>query len=310
AYLADIARPEIGLVTNVSEAHLGGFGDVATTAKTKGELFDSLPANGIAVMNRDDRFFDYWQQRFCEQRSGDKVWSFSLADARADFFAGSIELLPEGSRFTISSQRMPEHWSLQVSLPLLGEHNILNAVACVALCKSLNIDDAIIQQGLAEVEAESYRLQRCEACTHLHLYDDSYNANPASMLAALETVAGLHRMHAGQDDSAQQVAVFGDMAELGDRASALHRQVGAQAAELGYTALFAVGEFANEYIAGFKEQGGERAAAFDSLAALAGKLAGPEFADATVLVKGSRAAAMESLAHLLSQPIDAGADPC
>ncbi|MBT8138717.1 MAG: UDP-N-acetylmuramoyl-tripeptide--D-alanyl-D-alanine ligase [Gammaproteobacteria bacterium] len=310
AYLAKIARPEIGLVTNVSEAHLGGFGSVETTAKTKGELFDSLPENGIAVMNRDDRFFDAWYQRFCQRRSADGVWSFSLCDAQADFFTDSIQLLPNGSRFTIKSTRLASSWRLDVLLPLLGEHNIINAVACVALCKSMGLDDTLIEQGLAAVTPESHRLQYCESCTHLHLYDDSYNANPASMLAALETVANLQALQRNDAAPAERVAVFGDMAELGDGAAQLHQEVGAAAAALGYTQLLAVGDFAESYVAGFEANGGKRGEVADSIEALANILGGAEYAAATVLLKGSRAAGMDKLAELLCRPVSGGPASC
>lgn len=309
-YLAGIAQPHVGLVTNVSEAHLGGFGSIEATARTKGELFDALPRDGVAVMNREDRFFEQWQQRFCEQHAAHQVWSFALADPRADFYATEISEDASGSRFTVRSDRVRPGWQIPISLPLLGAHNVGNAVACITLCKALALEDEFIRAGLAAVQAESHRLQRCGACNELYLFDDSYNASPASMLAALQAVATLHRARvvntgAGSDASARDlhcIAVLGDMAELGERAATLHRQAGEQAAEHGYTLLFAIGAHAGQYLAGYEAAGGCGGRVLQSVEQLAACLQDEALRAATVLVKGSRVANMDRLVELLRLP--------
>lgn len=305
AYLASLAKPQIGLVTNVSEAHLGGFGDIAVTARTKGELFDALPADGIAIMNRDDHFYQQWYERFCEQHAPSQVWSFSVQSRRADVYASDIESDASGCSFTACSDRIADGWRLPVSLPLLGRHNVANALACIALCKALEVDDGVIAAGLAEVRSEAHRLQRVEAINDLQLYDDSYNASPASMHAALVSVAAFHAGRPG-GDPASCVAALGDMAELGEHAAALHRQVGEQAAAQGFGCLLACGEHAADYVDGFRRAGGAAAESLPSLEAIAERLQGERMRGATVLVKASRAARMERLVEQLAAGAVAG----
>lgn len=190
AYLTRIARPDIGVVTNISEAHLGRFGSLQITAQTKGEIYDSLPATGVAVINLDEPFASDWQARVHARTDAPSMLSFSLSDLAADIVASNVEADLSGVRFTASGDAISPGWSIEVSLQLLGKHNVANALGSIAVAKALHISDQAIVAGLGKLNAESGRLQRRGARNALTLIDDSYNANPAAMRAAIDTVVG------------------------------------------------------------------------------------------------------------------------
>ena len=273
-YLAGLAQPNIGVVTNASAAHLKGLGSVEGVAATKGELFTDLGGNDVAVINRDDRFFSYW----LDQARPARIISFGLhaeADVRLD--QQQVQT-PEGE------------FMLELNLP--GQHNQLNALAATAAALGLGIDLNTIALGLAQTRAEVGRLTRLSLSDQLTVLDDSYNANPASMRAALDVLAA---------QAGTSCVVIGDMAELADQADAEHVQIGRRARELGLDALFTLGPKACLAQAEFNGPG----RAFQDLEALIDALhaflESQRSETTTILVKGSRSLGMERVVAALQQ---------
>jgi UDP-N-acetylmuramoyl-tripeptide--D-alanyl-D-alanine ligase len=270
AYLAAIARPEVGLVNNIAPAHLERMGSLEGVAETKGALYQALPADGTAVINADDAFAEFFVGLAGTRRV--LRFGFDSADVRA----ADIEMQPDGSRFTLIT---PSD-SQRVRLPLPGRHNIANAMAASALAFALDVPLTTIVAGLENVNAVAGRLQRRKSAGGWHVIDDSYNANPGSASAAIATLAL---------QSGERWLVLGDMAELGANAAAMHAQIGEQARAAGIDKLFAVGTLSQNAARAF----GRGAQHFADQAQLIDALRAQLHAGVTVLVKGSRSSAME-----------------
>jgi len=271
AYLAAIARPEVGLVNNIAPAHLERMGSLEGVAETKGAMYQALPADGTAVINADDTFADF----FVGLAGSRRVLRFGF-DNGADVRADAIEMRADGSTFTL----ITPNGSQRVRLPLPGRHNIANAMAASALAFALDVPLTTIAVGLENVNAVGGRLQRRKAPGGWHVIDDSYNANPGSTGAAIATLAL---------QSGERWLVLGDMAELGASAAALHAQIGEQARDAGIDKLFAVGALSQNASRAF----GKNAQHFDDQAGLIAALRTALHPGVTVLVKGSRSSAME-----------------
>ena len=277
AYLAAIARPDIGLVTLIAPAHLARMGSIEGVAETKGALYQALPADGIAIINADDAFASF----FGGLAGARRQLRFGL-DQPADVGADIIEQRVDGSRFVLSTP----HGDAEVALPLPGRHNIANALAATAVALALEVPLETIVAGLEQVPGVAGRLRREVMGGGWTLIDDSYNANPSSMAAAIDTL-----LLAG----GERWLVLGDMAELGVDARALHAGIGARARERGVDRLFAVGPLGVATVEAFGA-GGEH---FDDKAALIAALKSRVHAGVTCLVKGSRSAGMEQVVAAL-----------
>ncbi len=276
AYLAAIARPEIGLVNNIAAAHLERMGSLEGIAATKGALYEALPAHGVAVINADDAFAGLFATLAAPRR----ILRFGLehpADVRAD----NLEI-GAPSRFTL---RLPQA-SVEVALPFAGRHNIMNALAAAAVAVALEVPATTIKQGLESAPQVKGRLIRHAMPGGWTLIDDSYNANPASTAAAIATLA---------QEPGEAWLVLGDMRELGAQAESLHAQTGALAKRSGIARLYAIGDLARAAAMAF----GAGAQHFSDQDALARALAGEASAGVTVLVKGSRGSAMERIVKAL-----------
>ncbi|HJU08969.1 MAG TPA: UDP-N-acetylmuramoyl-tripeptide--D-alanyl-D-alanine ligase [Rhodanobacteraceae bacterium] len=271
AYLAAIARPEVGLVNNIAPAHLERMGSLEGVAETKGAMYQALPADGTAVINTDDAFADF----FAGLAGSRRVLRFGF-DSDADLHAASMETRADGSTFTL----ITPDGSQRVRLPLPGRHNIANAMAASALAFALDVPLTTIVVGLENVNAVGGRLQRRKAPRGWHVIDDSYNANPGSAAAAIATLA----LQPGE-----RWLVLGDMAELGANAVALHAQIGEQARDAGIDKLFAIGALSQHAARAF----GTKAQHFNDQSQLIDALRAQLHAGVTVLVKGSRSSAME-----------------
>jgi len=277
AYLASIARPRIGLVNNIAPAHLERMHTLEGIAETKGAMYQALPPDGVAVINADDAFAMY----FTGLAGSRRKLRFGL-DAEADVSATDIALDAAGSRFTLKTPS----GNAQIHLPLPGRHNIANAAAAAALALAVDVPLDTIVAGLQEAEAVGGRLLRRESPQGWTLFDDSYNANPGSALAAVATLA----LQPGE-----RWLVLGNMGELGPDAAALHASIGRAAREQGIARLYTVGTLA----ANAAEVFGEGAQAFPDQAALIAALRGDLHANVNVLVKGSHASHMERVAAAL-----------
>ena len=278
-YLAAIARPDIGLVNIIAPAHLERMGSVEGVAETKGALYQALPADGVAIINADDAF-----ARFFSGLAGTRrVLSFGL-EHKADVGADIIEQRVDGSRFVLSTPI----GDAEVALPLSGRHNVANALAATAIALALDVPLATIVAGLEQASAVEGRLKREVMSGGWTLIDDSYNANPSSMAAAIDTLALA---------SGERWLVLGDMAELGADACALHAEVGAHARKRGIEHLFAVGPLTTAAVEAFGAQGEH----FENKPALIAALQSRLHSGVTCLIKGSHSAGMEQVVAELKQ---------
>ncbi len=225
--LTAIAEPRVGVVTNAFPAHLAGLGTVDGVAEAKGELYRGLPADGIVIANADDP-----RMLHRALKSGRRVLTFSGGGAKgADVSVlGVLSQDPEGMRFLLGIGTK----EVEVRLPLVGQHNAVNAAAAAAAALSLGCSDREIVRGLAGVRPVGRRLRVERLRSGVLLVDDCYNANPASMKAALLTL----RQLAG---TGRALAALGDMLELGPTEDDLHRELGRDAAAAGLAALVTFG---------------------------------------------------------------------
>ncbi len=282
AYLAAIARPDIALVTNVAPAHLERMGSLLGIADTKAAIYDALPADGIAVINADDAFAPYFRERAGARR----VLDFAL-DASAQVTASAVQPHQDGSRFVLQSP-----WgAAEVTVPLPGRHQVGNALAAaaVALSAGASLDDVVV--GLAAAPGVPGRLQTVTLGDGTVVLDDSYNANPGSVAAAIQTlVAQAHR------SGAQAWVALGDMRELGPGAAVLHAEVGQRARDAGVARLLTVGEMSRHAAHAFGP-GGEH---FVDQTALIERLKARSDGPVLLLVKGSRGSRMDRVVDALA----------
>lgn len=278
--LCEIARPEVAVITQCAPAHLEGFGSIAGVAKAKGEIYSGLAESGTAIINADDPYADLWLELAGPRR----VLSFGL-QAEADIRAGDLlaSAQPWGTRFNL---RTPAG-SVDLTLPLPGKHNVMNALAAAACAVAVGCPVAAIARGLANVAAAPGRLQ-LDRYNGRQILNDSYNANPASLEAAVEVLLDLPGPH---------WLVLGEMAELGVDAERLHREAGRRAAQQGVEKLYTLGPLAGAAAKGF----GNASRHFETMNGLIAALQGDLPSAVSVLVKGSRSAHMEQVVAALSR---------
>jgi UDP-N-acetylmuramoyl-tripeptide--D-alanyl-D-alanine ligase len=277
AYLAAIARPDIGLVNTIAPAHLERMGSVEGVAETKGALYQALPVDGVAVINADDAFASFFSGLAGSRRQ----LRFAL-DHKADIGADIVELGVDGSRFVLSTPV----GDAEVDLPLPGRHNVGNAMAAAAIALALDVPLDTIVTGLEQVPAIAGRLRAETMAAGWTLIDDSYNANPGSVAAAIDTLALAQ---------GERWLVLGDMAELGPNARAMHAGIGERAKKQGIDRLFAVGPLSAAAVEAF----GGRGTHYTDKQALAKALNEELHGGVTLLVKGSRSAGMEQVVAAL-----------
>lgn len=226
AALCDIARPDIGVITNIGDSHVGVVGSRELVAQAKGELMASLSSEGFAVLNADDP----WTEKLAAMTNATVV-TYGLTP-KADIYASSIHLDRQAkAHFVIHAPG--EKYSVSLSIP--GKHTIHNALAAAAAASCLGICSLVIADGLATAGSGDMRFSVSPNSEGVIVINDSYNANPASMRAALETVAAI-------EDVGRRVAVLGDMAELGELSQEAHFEIGQLAARLKIDMLVTVGE--------------------------------------------------------------------
>jgi len=279
ALLTRIAAPAIGVVTNAGIAHLEGFGSAERVARGKGELFSGLPADGTAVINRDDRYFPLW----LELAGSRKQLSFGLA-AEADCRAVDIRTAEQDLAFRLLSPA----GELDCRLPMAGHHNVINALAAAAATLALGVTPAQVRTGLAGMANVAGRLRVLGGPRGSLVYDDSYNANPGSMAAAIDYLASL---------PGERWLVLGDMGELGPDSLQLHRELGARARAAGIERLCCLGPMSQAAAESF---GGD-ACWYATLPELLSALDHGLPAGARVLVKASRAMGLERVVQHLAR---------
>src|SRR5579875_68509 len=308
ASLAALARPTIGLITNAGAEHLEGFGSLEGVARAEGEMVEGLEPSGIAILNASDPFAPLWRSL-----TRARVITFGIG-APADFMARDVRAdIVEGefrTRFTLeyAVARMASSFADQhvqrtaadthverapIELKLAGRHNVANALAAAAAAMAAGASLEHVCAGLAAVRAVQGRLQLKRARCGAWLIDDSYNANPSSVRAGIDVLAGL---------DGPKWLVLGDMAELGDFARASHAEIGAYARERGIERLYATGELAQLAVESFGAGAEWHADAEALVRALDAALPG----GACVLVKGSRINRLERVVAALTAPAGAG----
>jgi UDP-N-acetylmuramoyl-tripeptide--D-alanyl-D-alanine ligase len=272
-YLTHIAQPTVAVVNNAQRAHVGILGSIEAIARAKGEIYAGLRGSGVAVVNEDDAFAGYWKGLNAAHR----IVTFGLspaADVRAE---------PAGRGWLF---HIPGH-EFVLELLVRGEHNVRNALAAGAAAVALELPADMIRSGLAEFRGVPGRLQRRRSASGAWVIDDSYNANPESMKAAIRVLAA---------EPGRRVFVMGDMGELGAGADGMHAEVGTFARESGIDALFTLGE-ASRHAAQAFGAGAQPFGDVESLIAAAGR---ESASGATLLVKGSRFMRMERVADALA----------
>ncbi len=284
ARLTEVADPDVGVITNVAPAHLAGVGTLDGVARAKGELYARMRTTATAVANAGDERVSALAARFPGRvvRFGDGA-EVAASAVRCDAAgAATFELAVAGR-------------STPVRLAIPGRHNVANALAAAAAAHALGIDVAAMRRGLERVAPVGNRMRRITLPNGVTIVNDSYNANPASVAAGLQT---LHDAAA-----ARRIAVLGDMLELGAASAELHREVGRLAAELGIDALYLLGDYATETAAGARTQmPADAVHVAASHAAIAAQLGGAVQPGDWVLVKGSRGQRMEEVVRLLGVP--------
>ena len=282
-YLTNLVRPDIAVLNNAGRAHLEGFGSIEGVARAKAEIINGLGSDGTFVFNADDRFAGLWR----ELGKGLSQRTFGVMQpADVSSPASAYQVVWNDSRFEARFPVLCADGEIELSLALAGEHNRMNALAAVAASLAAGADLHDARQALCQLQPVNGRLCPLAGINGARLIDDSYNANPDSVIAALRVLAAA---------PGRRTLVLGDLAELGSAAQQLHRQLGEHAAAFGIERLFTFGRLSRHADEGFR---GEHRH-FDDRAALAEVLLADLSADDSVLIKGSRSARMdEVVAHL------------
>ena len=228
-HLSMLTEPQVAIITNAGPAHLEGFGSIEGVARAKGEIIDGIRKGGSLILNADDDYFEYWLQR-----AGDlQVMTFGFgvdAQIRATAY--------HGNSLTIQTPKQ----EFEVSLPVEGKHNMYNALAATAAALALKIEVNKIQAGLQNADQVSGRLQIKKGVLGVTIIDDTYNANPASLQAAIDVLCS---------QPGQPWLVLGDMGELGEDAESIHAQMGEAAQKAGVKRFFGLGKLAAHAVTAF-----------------------------------------------------------
>jgi len=279
AYSMRLARPSVSVLTNAGVAHIGRFGSEQAIAEAKGEILAGLDSDGQGVINLDSPWFENWYQTLGER----KAWVFTLANPTAELRAEHIRADQRGCPgFAL----VTPVGTIAVQLNLLGRHNVANALAAAGAALALQVPLPAIASGLGALQPVAGRGRSLPGRNGALIIDDSYNANPASVRAAIDVLASL---------DGRRVLVLGDMGELGALEQQAHRDIGSYARAQGLDGLYVTGPLSALAAAEF----GEGGKAFADRGALAAALE-TELDPATrVLVKGSRSAGMEEVVAAL-----------
>lgn len=272
--LMQLVKPvKVAAITNAEACHLEGFGDVPGVARAKAEIFEGLATDGIAILNRDSDYFSYWQSII----KGKQSLSFGLTP-QADIYAENLTFKHEYCEFTLHTPT----GSCPILLALPGKHNIMNALTAVAAAYAVGVDLENIKNGLEQARPVMMRQVVHVGFNDAKIIDDTYNANPKAVAAALEVL---------MRENGRKIFVFGGMRELGDESAKWHNYIGKLARDLGVEALFVCGQFADDTAKGF----GSAANVFVSQDELVAALKPILDNNSVVLVKGSRGAEMEKV---------------
>jgi UDP-N-acetylmuramoyl-tripeptide--D-alanyl-D-alanine ligase len=276
--LINFAKPDVAIITNIGTAHIGELGSREAIAEAKTEIFENLPSDGMAFINEDDAYSE-----FCKKRAT----SGSIVT-----FGTSIDAQYRGLLTEFASKRQVDFQSpegrFSFNLKSDATHFAKNAIAASAIAVHLGVDAQSIQNALENFEGVKGRFKISILANGVRLIDDSYNANPDSMVAALEGLASY---------DGKKIAVLGDMGELGEFATIAHKSLGSTIRDLKIDILFGMGELTRETIRAFGPTGKH----FNNVDELTNSLALEISSGGTVLVKGSRFMKMEKVCEYLIQ---------
>ena len=318
--LVKMVRPDVAVITNAAHAHIEGFGSLEGVAKAKAEIYTGLESGGTAVINADDPFADFWRD-YCqdlnngftksgqsEQHGKINTLTFGLdnsADISADYtqLSDGLELhikTPAGEQLVVLKQ--------------FGKHNVYNALAstAAAIASGCSLDD--VRNGLQGFTNVSGRLEQKQGLQGAVIFDDTYNANPGSVIAGIEAI----QQAALQQNNSEIMLIFGDMGELGEESKQLHYQLGVDAAKMGIRRLFTVGNYSRETCAAFNVtinkqnnksftsvEDSSNAEHFATKKELIQNVQNTLHKNSVVLIKGSRSMGMESVVDaLVDSPVD------
>jgi UDP-N-acetylmuramoyl-tripeptide--D-alanyl-D-alanine ligase len=284
-YLSRIARPDVALLNNAGTAHLEGFGTPEGVARAKAEIINGLSQGGTFVFNADDSWAGLWR----ELAAGRVVRTFGM-DSQADVSCALDRVetrWDEAGFFSRFSVVTPEG-EIEIDLRLAGRHNLMNALAAITAAQLMGAGVEDIREGLAAMEPVPGRLQPRIGIGGVRLIDDSYNANPDSVAAAIGVLATA---------PGRRFLVLGDLAELGPEAERLHESLGQQARKAGIEQLYCTGDSCRAAVRGFGEAGRH----FTDQQALTDALRETLEPEDCVLIKGSRSARMERVAAALTE---------
>lgn len=286
-YLVDFVQPDVAVLLNAGTSHIDVFGSQENIVIGKGEIFSSLKSDGLAVVNADDPAKQVW----LDSLQGKNVLTFSLSDSEANVFASDIKLGHLSSDFILNYQGE----SKEIVLPAPGLHNIANGLAASAAAIHLGISLSAIARGFSKLNASQGRLMTVPCSENLVIIDDSYNANPSSMRAAIDVLSLKHGF---------KVAILGEMAELGDFSKKLHLELAIYLSQSNVDKVYLICPYATE----MSEKIGKRAtvcktkkAIFDSLSENERIFENDrhELVMTNVLIKGSRSTAMDELVDMI-----------
>lgn len=273
-YLTHLVKPDVVILNNAGAAHLEGFGDIAGVAKAKGEIFSGLDDSGIGIINADDQYADYWRN----ENSDRQLLSFGLekpADVKGEMIGQTI------------LQIQYKNEQVNISLPLLGRHNALNALAAAAGAVALGIPVLQIKLGLESLQPVKGRLCPQYLESGALVIDDTYNANPTSVAAAINVLAQIE---------GERILILGDMGELGDEPEDKHKQLGVLAKHHHINEIYGLGAMTQHACVAF----GQAEHGFLELDALLAALKQKNLNEnTTILIKGSRSARMERVVDAL-----------
>jgi UDP-N-acetylmuramoyl-tripeptide--D-alanyl-D-alanine ligase len=281
AYTSTYTQADVVIITNAGGAHLEGFGSLEGVASAKGEIIETLKKDGIAVINQDDDYFDYWKS----VAGNRQIISFGLNE-RADVTAKTIATEIRNNTFVTTFDLVTALGTIAIILELAGQHNVVNALAATAASLALGLNLKQIKQGLESVKPVTGRLQPLVSRLGNIVIDDTYNANSASLKAGLDVLANF---------TGKPWLVLGAFGELGPDSPKIHEEMGTFIKDIGVVRLLAVGEDSRNTVQAF----GTGATFFEKQQDLIDVLKQELTGDETILIKGSRAQHMENVVAAL-----------
>jgi UDP-N-acetylmuramoyl-tripeptide--D-alanyl-D-alanine ligase len=283
AYTSALACPDVAVITNAGAAHLEGFGGRDQVAAAKAELLSALSETGTAILNADDDYFNLWRSLATQRKT--IIYGFS-ADADVRGLTESLRVSVDHQGFRTHCEYRYREYRRHLTLRLAGRHNVMNALAAIAACLALGVSLDLMEQALAQLQPVHGRMEPVLAFNDALLIDDTYNANPSSLAAALDVMAEL---------PGERWVALGTFAELGEHSDVLHAELGHTLRQKGVTRLIASGGHCESTVDAFGEGAVYCQSQDDLIAVLKQSLT----SHGVLLVKGSRSQKMERVVEAL-----------